>query len=139
MLHVKDIKILSKRRASVTAILAGAGEEVVCVDRTTAWGNPFGIGKHGTREECIGWYEEWMHLPAQKLLRQRMRDQLKGKHLLCWCDPLPCHAKVIRDIANQDDDWADEFEYALDTLDPDYIGDTFSRLSRVLLTPYQKG
>ncbi|GAG87489.1 unnamed protein product, partial [marine sediment metagenome] len=26
--------------------------------------------------------------------------ELKGKDLVCWCAPLPCHADVLLELAN---------------------------------------
>jgi uracil-DNA glycosylase len=64
----------------------------VRVDRSTDWGNPYVIGKDGTREEVIQKYQEW--LPRQtKLLK--LLPQLTGARLGCFCHPLPCHGDVI--------------------------------------------
>lgn len=60
----------------------------VLIDRTTKWGNPFEIGKDGTREEVVA-----MHLFWVVRQPELMADlwQLKGKILGCWCDPDLCH------------------------------------------------
>ena len=52
----------------------------IMIDRTTDWGNPFVIGKDGTREEVIELYEEW--IIKQKDLMARL-PELKGKVLGC--------------------------------------------------------
>jgi hypothetical protein len=84
----------------------------VKIDRTTKWGNPFVIGKDGTREECIALYRRFVAdnsairrgdvLAARKLVAEHV-DELKGKNLACWC-PLdgPCHADVLLELANRD-------------------------------------
>lgn len=66
----------------------------VYIGRPSKWGNPFQIGVHGTRDECIRKYREWVvhqDLPTQ---------ELRGKVLGCWCHPLPCHGDVLVELAN---------------------------------------
>lgn len=72
----------------------------VLVDRTTDFGNPFVIGKDGNRSDVLAKYEHWIWMPEQVELRQRMMKELRGKDLLCWCAPKPCHAHIILGIAN---------------------------------------
>lgn len=84
----------------------------VYVGRPTKWGNPFTIGQPnsddcmvGSREDCVAKYRS-------ELLTFRggfvwvtvddVRRELRGKHLVCWCSPLPCHADVLLEIANAD-------------------------------------
>jgi hypothetical protein len=63
------------------------------------WGNPFVVGKDGTREECVAKYERWIMEPAQGRLRNRLY-QLRGKRLGCYCAPLPCHGDVLMRLAD---------------------------------------
>lgn len=66
----------------------------VYVGRPTRWGNPFEVGKDGTREEVIEKYREWL---IQKLKEDpKFLDPLRGKDLACWC-PLnqSCHADIL--------------------------------------------
>ena len=72
----------------------------VRVDRRTDFGNPFIIGRDGTREEVIDKYEEWIWQPEQAALRRRIMWELQDKDLLCWCAPEECHADIILHIAN---------------------------------------
>jgi Domain of unknown function (DUF4326) len=74
----------------------------VRVDRTTPYGNPFHIGRDGTREEVCDKYEFWIFQPEQLELRMMMLRLLRGKDLLCHCHPLECHADTILKIANAD-------------------------------------
>jgi hypothetical protein len=74
----------------------------VLVDRTTDFGNPFVIGRHGNRKAVIDKYEFWIWMPEQMKLRQRMMRELRGQDLLCWCAPQECHADIIIKIANAD-------------------------------------
>ncbi len=70
----------------------------VYVGRPSAFGNPFVIGRDGTRATVIEKYRAW--LLAQPALVERVRRELAGKVLGCWCAPLPCHGDVLADLAN---------------------------------------
>jgi hypothetical protein len=70
----------------------------VYVGRPGEWGNPFVVGKHGTREECIAKYRDW--LEGHSWAMRKAQRELRGKNLACWCAPLPCHADVLLEIAN---------------------------------------
>lgn len=69
----------------------------VYVGRPSKWGNPFTIGRDGTRQEVIGRYERW--LLTQPELLAALPD-LAGKTLACWCAPRPCHGDVLARLAN---------------------------------------
>jgi hypothetical protein len=43
-------------------------------------------------------YEEW--LKTQPELIERMRKELKGKVLGCWCVPNACHGDIILKYIN---------------------------------------
>lgn len=64
----------------------------VYIGRPSKWGNPFEIGKDGTREQVIQAYEEWV--VTQPHLVAALPD-LRGKTLGCWCAPKPCHGDVL--------------------------------------------
>lgn len=71
----------------------------VLIDITTKWGNPFKIGKDSNRAEVISKYR---HYAALKLLEDpHWLDELRGKDLVCWCAPLPCHGDVLLELANK--------------------------------------
>jgi len=70
----------------------------VYIGRPSKWGNPFSIGKHGTREEVIELYRRYVLAKREMLLA--IRAELKGKILGCWCAPLACHGDVLLWIAN---------------------------------------
>jgi len=61
------------------------------------WGNPFVVGKHGARGECIALYERWL-LENEELVASL--DELRGLVLGCWCAPRPCHGDVLVRLAN---------------------------------------
>lgn len=87
------------------------------VDRRTKWGNPW---KVGTRLLALTGPEQGqkimlshpravaMHRTTAlgkgteaRTFRARVKAELKGKNLACWC-PLdgPCHADILLEIAN---------------------------------------
>lgn len=59
---------------------------------TCPWGNPFEIGKDGTREQVIAKYETWIKTQPQLMTRL---SELRGKVLGCWCKPNACHGDVL--------------------------------------------
>jgi hypothetical protein len=64
-------------------------------------GNPFQVGRDGTRDDVIEKYEEWF---KKKLTEKYFRDKvlsLKGKVLGCWCVPLRCHLEVVVNYLDQ--------------------------------------
>lgn len=69
----------------------------VYVGRPGKWGNPFLVGRDGTRAEVIAKYRAY--LSESGLIRYI--DELTGKRLACWCAPLPCHADVLVELANR--------------------------------------
>jgi len=70
----------------------------VYVARPSKWGNPFHIGRDGTRDEVIAKYREWLKTKPELLLDLH---ELVGKDLLCWCAPLPCHADILLEMARR--------------------------------------
>lgn len=71
------------------------------VGRPSKYGNPFVVGRHGTREQVIAKYRAW--LCDQPGLIEDAKNELRGCDLICWCAPLPCHADVLLEVANE---WA---------------------------------
>lgn len=70
------------------------------MDRRTVYGNRFKEGRDGTREECVTKHMDWLCADEQANLRKRIRENLKGCDLLCWCHPLACHADNVMLVAN---------------------------------------
>lgn len=90
-------RVLNKRRD-------GVPDGAVYVGRPSKWGNPFshrGDAKYevSTREEAIIHYRSWL-LDQPKLMADL--HELRGRDLVCWCAPLPCHAWVLIDLANSE-------------------------------------
>ena len=64
----------------------------VYIGRPSKWGNPFEIGKDGTRAEVIRKFA--VYLSHNKELLKDLHE-LKGKRLGCWCYPEMCHGDVL--------------------------------------------
>jgi hypothetical protein len=69
----------------------------VYIGRPSKWGNPFEIGRDGTRGEVVEKYRGWIKTQPQLLADL---DKLRGKVLGCWCAPLPCHGDVLEEMVN---------------------------------------
>ncbi len=64
----------------------------IYIGRPSKWGNPFKIGKDGTRKQVIEKYQHWF-LKQPRLLKNL--SELEGKVLGCWCKPKSCHGDVL--------------------------------------------
>jgi hypothetical protein len=98
------------RRTAGWRMPAGA----VKVDRSTRWGNPFVVGVHGTRAECVAAFEQLLAgepvvgsgpsaNEQQACLEHACAHlaELRGKDLACWCPTdQACHADVLLRLAN---------------------------------------
>lgn len=69
----------------------------ILITRESQWGNPYRIGKDGTREEVIKKYKSW--ILTQPILLARSQE-LKGKVLGCVCKPLECHGDILVEVIN---------------------------------------
>lgn len=75
--------------------------DAVYIGRPSKWGNPFPIGPNCTRAQSIAKYEQYL-LNSPELLAAL--PELKGKDVVCFCAPLPCHGDVLIKYANQEGD-----------------------------------
>lgn len=80
----------------------------VYVGRPSKWGNPFshlhgvrGTVKVSSRVEAVRRYKEWITEGDGRHLLADLHE-LQGKVLGCWCAPMPCHARVLAELANAD-------------------------------------
>lgn len=83
----------------------------VKVDRSTQWGNPFRVGMLGVPDAttAVARFRRLLSRPDLEadhqrfhLTPERIRADLAGKSLACWCRPgEPCHADVLLAIANE--------------------------------------
>lgn len=70
----------------------------IYIGRPSKWGNPFEIGKDGTREEVIAKYEKWIRTQPELL---QALPELVGKTLGCWCSPKPCHGDILEKLIKE--------------------------------------
>lgn len=84
-------KVLNKR-------IDGVPPGAVYVGRPSVWGNPFVIGRDGTRQEVVAKYRAY--LLSNTALMTRLHE-LRGKHVVCWCAPEACHGDVLVELANK--------------------------------------
>ena len=72
----------------------------VFIGRPTIWGNPYPISKVNSREKVIAKYREYLEQHPEVVAQAKIH--LKGKNLVCFCAPLPCHGHVLIEVANSD-------------------------------------
>ena len=66
--------------------------------RGSKWGNPYKINKRTNRELAISLYQNYID---DKIASNQIDIiELRGKDLVCWCAPLPCHADYLLQLAN---------------------------------------
>ncbi|EQC32785.1 hypothetical protein SDRG_09756 [Saprolegnia diclina VS20] len=62
------------------------------------WGNPFKIGRDGTRDEVVRQYRDHIR---DKIARGDVDlSDVRGKVLGCWCKPEGCHGDVLAELAD---------------------------------------
>lgn len=88
---------------------------------TGEYGNPFVVGIHGKRGECVtlyakwligqlditkniplnGWPEKVISDPSGVAIRKLIRETISPDDILgCFCKPKPCHGNSIADFVN---------------------------------------
>jgi hypothetical protein len=73
----------------------------VYIGRGSPYGNPFIIGKDGDRDDVCNKFEQYITAPEQAWLVEKIKEELKGKNVVCFCAPARCHGNTIIKIANQ--------------------------------------
>ena len=68
----------------------------VYIGRPSRWGNPFHVGRDGTRVQVIARDERWLEEQPELLAAL---PELAGKTLGCWCAPAPCHGELLARLA----------------------------------------
>jgi len=79
---------------------SGQGE---FIGRPSVLGNPFHVGRDGSREQVIGKYRQWLWQEIKqkgKVYNELIRLAIIEKNtssltLVCFCKPLACHGDVI--------------------------------------------
>lgn len=69
----------------------------VYIGRGSKWGNPFVIGKDGTRKEVI---DKFRAYAINKGLHKEAKRELKDKVLGCFCKPASCHGDLLAEWAD---------------------------------------
>lgn len=72
--------------------------DAIYIGRGSRWGNPWKIGSDGDRLEVIAKHREFVLSDSNGLLSDVVT--LRGKDLLCFCSPLPCHGDTLLELAN---------------------------------------
>lgn len=72
--------------------------ESVYIGRPSVWGNPYRIGPDGDRDEVIEKFT--LYLYENPALVEKVKEELRGKDLVCYCAPEPCHGDVLLRLAN---------------------------------------
>ena len=72
--------------------------DAVYVGRPSRWGNPYVIGRDGTREEVLAKFRRYA--VGRMASDPEWLAPLAGRNLTCWCAPLPCHGDVLMELAN---------------------------------------
>jgi hypothetical protein len=86
--------VVLNRKAATEKDLA----EAVYIGRPSRWGNPFKVGRDGTRAEVVAKFRKYLF--SKPDLMQAAREELAGRNLICFCTPLECHGDVLLEIAN---------------------------------------
>lgn len=92
-------KVYNKRRPKTIP----DGVSPIYVGRPSFFGNPYEVRDYGHKRAVL-LYIRWIMADGQKKVRDKAREVLKGRDLLCWCAPEPCHAEVLLRIANSESD-----------------------------------
>lgn len=96
-------RVLNKRTAKASEL-----RDAVYVGRPSVYGNPYshraskipGTILVKTREEAIARYRGMVE--SRPALVEAIKNELRGKNLVCWCAPEACHADFLLEIANAD-------------------------------------
>lgn len=81
--------------------------DAVYVGRPSKWGNPYLVGRDGDRQRVVDRYAERVgfiltQTGSREAFLQDL-EELRGKELVCWCAPLPCHADILLELANKEE------------------------------------
>jgi hypothetical protein len=96
MIQVLNIRSCRGRRVPDGAVYIGRANPRAGL-AGSRWANPFPIGRD-TREAVIAQYRRW--LCDQPELVAAL-PELRGRDLVCWCAPLPCHGDVLLVLARE--------------------------------------
>ncbi len=73
----------------------------VCIMRPSILGNPFVIGRDGTREEVIEKFRAYFKVRVHDdVIYCQAVGELRGKKIGCCCSPAVCHGDVYAEFLN---------------------------------------
>lgn len=75
-----------------------APADAIYIGRGSKWGNPYVIGKDGDRNMVCQKYTNTVM--ANPKIVQMVKNELKGKDLICFCAPHRCHGDFLLKLAN---------------------------------------
>lgn len=74
----------------------GIPQGAVYIGRGSFWGNPFVIGKDGTRDEVCEKHAEYLrNMVRSGMVSLERLAELHGKDLVCFCAPARCHGDTL--------------------------------------------
>lgn len=71
--------------------------------QTGTFGNPFIVGVHGARGECVKLFRDWFYSdePRAQAMRAAVQAQIQPDAVLgCFCKPAACHGDIIAEFIN---------------------------------------
>jgi hypothetical protein len=101
---ISDLKngitvVVNQKTDLATIKWAESNNLYIRADRFSEWGNPFEMGKDGSRNEVCNNYNKH-YLPFKPSLLSKVKS-LKGKALGCWCAPERCHCDKLKELADE--------------------------------------
>lgn len=79
-------RVLNRRTDDIPA-------DAVYVGRGSPWGNPYKMGRDGSRTAVINKFKLYV-------LEDLDLEALRGRDLVCYCAPEACHADILLREAN---------------------------------------
>jgi hypothetical protein len=76
---------------------SGVPDGTCYIGRGSRWGNPFVIGRDGTRDDVIEKYAAWFETAGL----DAYLHEIEGRNLVCWCAPQRCHGHFLLARANR--------------------------------------
>lgn len=74
--------------------------DAIYIGRPSIYGNPYVIGKDGSRSQVIEKYRKYIETHKDK---ESIIHSLKDKDLVCFCSPMPCHGDVLLELCKNTD------------------------------------
>lgn len=102
----------------------------VYIGRGSAFGNPFVIGRDGNRNAVCDKYKDMV--ASNAVLREKIKSELRGKDLVCFCAPKRCHGDLLLELANSVEEENEDEELSWDDVDEtafaylNYDGDDYT-------------